>query len=91
MTEFICDTLTNTCGADQTAKTTCATATAAAAAQPSGTGAQADAFNNAFGIITVCSSIFIVGLHVISNFFFGSNSPLSRKLTTRAMLLPDLP
>ncbi len=58
MTEFICDTLTNTCGADQTAKTTCATATAAAAAQASGTGAQADAFNNVFGITTVCSSTF---------------------------------
>ncbi|KJA19472.1 hypothetical protein HYPSUDRAFT_56606 [Hypholoma sublateritium FD-334 SS-4] len=57
ITQFICDTLTNTCGADQTAKTTCATATAAAAAQASGTGAQADAFNKAFGIITQFSSV----------------------------------
>lgn len=48
----ICDTLTNSCGADQTAKNTCATAKTAADAQPAKTGAQADAFNAAFGIQT---------------------------------------
>ena len=48
----ICDTLTNSCGADQTAKNTCATAKTAADAQPPKTGAQADAFNAAFGIRT---------------------------------------
>jgi len=48
----ICDTLTNSCGADQTAKNTCATAKTAADAQPPKTGAQADAFNAAFGIQT---------------------------------------
>ena len=42
----------NTCGADQTAKDTCATATAAASAAKKGTGEQADAFNAAFGITT---------------------------------------
>jgi hypothetical protein len=44
--------LTNSCGADQTAKNTCATAKTAADAQPPKTGAQADAFNAAFGIQT---------------------------------------
>jgi uncharacterized protein with GYD domain len=44
--------LTNTCGADQTAKSTCAKAEAAANAKPAKTGAQADAFNAAFGINT---------------------------------------
>lgn len=53
LSEFICNTLTNTCGADQTAKNTCATATSAAAAVTPGTGAQADAFNAVFGINTV--------------------------------------
>jgi hypothetical protein len=52
-TEFICDTLTNSCGADQTAKNTCAQGRAAASAASRGTGAQADAFNSAFGIQTV--------------------------------------
>jgi len=52
ITQFICNTLTNTCGADQTAKDTCATASTAADAQTKGTGAQADAFNAVFGITT---------------------------------------
>jgi len=57
ITQFMCDTLTNVCGADQTAKNTCAIAKAAAAAAPGGTGAQADAFNAAFGIKTNFASI----------------------------------
>ena len=52
ITKFMCDTLTNKCKADQTAKDTCAKASAAADAQPPKTGAQADAFNAAFGITT---------------------------------------
>jgi hypothetical protein len=52
ITQFICDTLTNSCGADQAAKDTCAKAEAAAAAAPAGTGAQADAFNAVFDITT---------------------------------------
>ncbi|TFK40388.1 hypothetical protein BDQ12DRAFT_664848 [Crucibulum laeve] len=48
ITQFICDTLTNSCKANQAAKDICATASAAA----TGTGAQADAFNAAFGIST---------------------------------------
>lgn len=52
ITQFICDTLTNSCGADQTAKDTCAQAKAAASAATKKTGAQADAFNAVFGIST---------------------------------------
>ncbi|KAJ7784630.1 hypothetical protein B0H16DRAFT_1493232 [Mycena metata] len=52
ITQFICDTLTNTCGADATAKATCATAQAAANAAPPKTGIDADIFNGAFGITT---------------------------------------
>lgn len=48
----MCDTLVNTCGADATAKATCATATTAADGQTPKTGAQADAFNAVFGIKT---------------------------------------
>ena len=48
----MCDTLVNSCGADQTAKDTCAKAEAAADTQTAKTGAQADAFNAVFGIVT---------------------------------------
>ncbi|KAK7050955.1 hypothetical protein VNI00_005067 [Paramarasmius palmivorus] len=50
---FICDTLTNSCGANQAAKDLCAQASTAAAAATAKTGAQADAFNAVFGIQTV--------------------------------------
>jgi len=52
ITKFICDTLTNSCGADQTAKDTCAKAIAAADTVTAKTGGQADAFNAVFGITT---------------------------------------
>jgi hypothetical protein len=52
ITQFICDTLTNSCGADDTAKATCKTAQAAAAAQTPKRGIDADAFNAVFGIKT---------------------------------------
>lgn len=55
--EFICDTLTNSCGADATAKATCAKGQAAALAATKGSGAQADAFNAAFGINTVSAFV----------------------------------
>ena len=42
ISQFICDTLTNSCKADATAKATCAKAITAANAQPPKTGAQAD-------------------------------------------------
>ncbi|KAF7299079.1 hypothetical protein MIND_00856200 [Mycena indigotica] len=52
ITQFICDTLTNSCGADATAKATCAKAQAAADAAPPKTGIDADIFNSFFGIST---------------------------------------
>ncbi|KAG5643014.1 hypothetical protein DXG03_001752 [Asterophora parasitica] len=57
ITHFICNTLVNKCGADQTARDTCATAKVAAAAAATGTGAQADAFNAVFGITTSFANI----------------------------------
>ncbi|KDQ24717.1 hypothetical protein PLEOSDRAFT_1047638 [Pleurotus ostreatus PC15] len=50
--QFICDTLSNLCEGDQRAQSTCVTARAAASAAPKDTGAQADAFNDAFGVPT---------------------------------------
>ena len=50
----MCDTLTNSCGANQAAKDLCAQAESAADGATAKTGAQADAFNNVFGIQTVC-------------------------------------
>ncbi|KAI0732466.1 hypothetical protein C8Q72DRAFT_874130 [Fomitopsis betulina] len=57
ITQFICDTLTNTCNADALAKQTCATAKAAADTVTAKTGGQADAFNAVFGITTDFASI----------------------------------
>ena len=53
----MCDTLVNSCGADQTARTTCASAKAAADKHTAKTGTQADAFNAVFGIKTNFSAI----------------------------------
>ncbi|VDB85042.1 unnamed protein product [Peniophora sp. CBMAI 1063] len=58
--QFMCDTLTNSCGADATAKAMCKTAPAAADAASKGTGAQADAFNAAFGITTDCAALAVI-------------------------------
>ncbi|KAF7966535.1 hypothetical protein HWV62_38060 [Athelia sp. TMB] len=52
ITQFMCDTLVNSCNADATAKATCATAKSAADTVTAKTGGQADAFNAVFGIIT---------------------------------------
>lgn len=52
ITQFICDTLTNSCAADATAKATCASAITASKAATKGSGGQADAFNAVFGINT---------------------------------------
>ncbi|EKM58301.1 uncharacterized protein PHACADRAFT_252512 [Phanerochaete carnosa HHB-10118-sp] len=57
ITQFMCDNLVNTCGADATAQATCATAKAAADTEPAPTGAQADAFNAVFGITTNFAAI----------------------------------
>ncbi|PPQ65699.1 hypothetical protein CVT24_012117 [Panaeolus cyanescens] len=53
----LCDAVAGSCGGDATAVATCARAQAAAAAAPNGTGAQADAFNAVFNIITNFDSI----------------------------------
>ena len=60
ITQFICDTLTNSCGADATAKATCQTAKAAADTGAAKTGVQADLFNAAFGITTNFANVPIV-------------------------------
>lgn len=52
ITQFMCDQLVNTCGADATAKSTCAKAKTAADGAPPKTGQQADAFNAVFGNTT---------------------------------------
>jgi hypothetical protein len=52
ISQFICDTFTNSCGANAAAKSLCTQAQAAASAAPAKTGAQADAFNAIFGIKT---------------------------------------
>lgn len=71
--------MTNSCGADQTAKDTCATATAAANAQTAKTGAQADAFNAVFGITTNFASVAAVDDqgNVIAGTATGSGSDTS--------------
>lgn len=57
----MCNTLTNTCDADATAKVTCATATNAAAAALAGTGQQADAFNgNLFRVCIMSFDMLII-------------------------------
>ncbi|KAJ7170709.1 hypothetical protein C8R43DRAFT_944580 [Mycena crocata] len=57
ITQFMCDTLTNSCGADATAKSTCAQAQAAANAAPPKEGIDADIFNGFFGIKTNFASV----------------------------------
>ncbi|KAF8349140.1 hypothetical protein F5887DRAFT_949554 [Amanita rubescens] len=57
ITQFICDSLTNTCGADQLAKDTCVKAKAAADTVTKGTGAQADKFNAVFGLTTPFTNV----------------------------------
>ncbi|KAJ7903500.1 hypothetical protein B0H14DRAFT_2665129 [Mycena olivaceomarginata] len=52
ITEFICNALANTCGADLLAQATCAKARQAAAAETPEQGIDADAFNAVFGIQT---------------------------------------
>jgi hypothetical protein len=60
ITQFMCNTLTNTCNADATAKATCAQAQTAANNAQALTGAQADAFNAVFGITTDFSAVPVV-------------------------------
>ena len=57
ITQFMCDNLVNVCGADATAKATCAKAKAAFDTVTAKTGGQADAFNAVFGIKTNFAAI----------------------------------
>jgi len=57
ITQFMCDSLTNTCAANQAAKTLCDRAKGAANAAPPLTGEQADAFNAIFGEETNFASV----------------------------------
>ncbi|KAJ6538459.1 hypothetical protein DFH09DRAFT_1398180, partial [Mycena vulgaris] len=52
ITQFVCDTLVNSCGADAAAKVTCANARAAVSAVTPKIGLQADTFNKFFGKTT---------------------------------------
>ncbi|KAL1743196.1 hypothetical protein HDZ31DRAFT_41504 [Schizophyllum fasciatum] len=56
ISDFMCDTLTNSCGADDTAKATCQSAIDASKQAQAKTGAQADAFNAVFGVTTSFAS-----------------------------------
>lgn len=66
ITQFICDTLTNSCGADATAKATCAKAITAANTGAAKTGVQADLFNAVFGIKTVSISFSLSYLSILT-------------------------
>lgn len=57
ITQFICDTLGNSCSADQVAQDLCAKAAAAANAADPKTGKQADTFNGFFGINTSFANV----------------------------------
>ncbi|KAI0368667.1 hypothetical protein BV20DRAFT_980618 [Pilatotrama ljubarskyi] len=80
ITQFICDTLTNSCGADATAKATCASAKAAADTKTAKTGAQADAFNAVFGITTSFANVAAVDDQ--GNVIAGSSSGSSDAAAT---------
>lgn len=60
ITQFMCDALVNTCGADATAKNICALAQAAANTGAAKTGGQADRFNAEFGIVTNFAEVIAV-------------------------------
>jgi len=55
--QFVCDQLVNKCGADATARATCAQARTIAGNAPPKTGKQADAFNAVFGKVTNFASV----------------------------------
>lgn len=88
ITQFICDTLVNKCGADQTAKDTCASAKAAADTVTAKTGGQADAFNAVFGITTNFAAVASVDDqgNVIAGTGSSSGSAASAASTTAVRL-----
>ncbi|RPD59979.1 hypothetical protein L226DRAFT_462918 [Lentinus tigrinus ALCF2SS1-7] len=80
ITQFICDTLTNKCGADATAKATCQTAKAAADTGAAKTGEQADLFNAAFGITTKFADV--VAIDDQGNAIAGTGSAAAQQALT---------
>ena len=60
ITSFICGQLQSACKANAAAISTCQTATTAANAAAAGTGAQADAFNAAFGVQTDFAAVAVI-------------------------------
>jgi len=60
ITQFMCNTLVNSCGANALAQSTCASAITAAAAATAPTGQQADAFNAVFGIQTNFAAVDVI-------------------------------
>jgi outer membrane scaffolding protein for murein synthesis (MipA/OmpV family) len=84
ITQFICDTLTNTCNADATAKATCASAKTAADGQTAKTGAQADAFNAVFGIKTNFAAVPVVSDQGVTLGVDGSSAAAPASATTVA-------
>lgn len=87
ITQFICDTLTNSCKANQVAKSLCATATTAANGAAAKTGAQADAFNAVFGIKTDFAAVAEIDDqgNVVSP---GTGAPASTVATPQAPAAP---
>ncbi|KAI0749414.1 hypothetical protein C8Q80DRAFT_623560 [Daedaleopsis nitida] len=87
ITQFICDTLTNSCGADATAKATCATAKAAADTGAAKTGVQADLFNAAFGITTQFAQVTAIDDqgNAIAGSTTGGNASSSAAAATSAV------
>ncbi|KAK0469659.1 uncharacterized protein EV420DRAFT_55475 [Desarmillaria tabescens] len=87
--QFICDTLVNSCGADATAKATCATAENAVNNAPAKTGGQADAFNAVFGITTDFASVAAVDDQ--GNIVAGTGSSSNSTDTTSTASASDSP
>jgi hypothetical protein len=87
ITQFMCDALVNTCGADQTAKSTCATAKIAADSKTAKTGAQADAFNAVFGITTNFASV--AEVDDVGNIVTGTSTSSNTSLTTTPSATPS--
>ncbi|KAK0446346.1 hypothetical protein EV421DRAFT_272192 [Armillaria borealis] len=84
--QFICDQLVNSCGADATAKATCATAETAVNNAPAETGGQADAFNAVFGIKTDFAATAVVDDqgNIVSGAASGTSSTVADSATTNA-------
>lgn len=84
ITQFICDQLVNSCGADATAQATCATAEASVTSAANETGGQADAFNAVFGIKTDFAAVAVVDDQGNTVSGTGSSTTVADVATTTA-------